>query len=74
MDNKLPILNRRLNNIEEKYFNLLFNLKQQQIAIELETMTKMGFAADEIYFMWDWFDEDIQVVPSCMVLECKADH
>lgn len=68
---RLP--NRPLNRFEVTYFNNLWLLKEKTISRELDTMVRMGFEPHEFYFVWDWVDDDIQVVPACMVTQCHKD-
>lgn len=54
------------------HFLNLMAKKQQEIFNEFEVFKKLGFDMEELYVLWDWTDDCLQIVPKCIIEDNAA--
>lgn len=57
--------------VEFNVFINLFRDKFEEISALKDFFNKAGFSEDEFVLLWDWTEDDVQIVPIGHVMENK---
>ncbi len=71
---KPAIMNRQITDLEAFYFLNLHYANLERLEAEKEFFIKAGYDPQELYYLWDWICDDIQIVPKSLVIQNHATY